>query len=420
MGLPLVKIMMVKADMVPLGGTERTLLLERDALQALGHEVDLLHDGSTSPATEGFDDLAAFPHVLDRRRKHEQTAVRREYRSLVDHLARRGTDVMHVHGMPRTSVFLRLLRVVPQTFTAHTVSCPNSCRFLFDERQPCSRDIGLACLTVGYRTLGCGHLANGEPLSLKGFARGMAEDKWTRTAIARAHRVIAPSAWMRDYLAQNGTDRSRIDVVPPPIEAVAQAGPFPAWNTDVPVISFVGRLVDFKGADQLIRASAEIPLPHRVVIAGGGPVLDDLRALAASLGVADRVELLGQVEPGVAQEVRRRSAVVVVPSLLPEVYGMVGPESLASGVPVVAYLSAGTSEWLSLDRRMTRGVPVGDVSALARAIADLLREPPLDEARKAVADVVADRLSPAAHATLLVDSYRSAIATYAGERVAQA
>ncbi len=403
---------MVKPDMALLGGTERTLLLERDALQAEGHHVDLLHAGSPSDITAGFDEVHSLPDILDRGPKFERVAVRSQYRELMARLRRKGTQVVHVHGLPRTSVMLRMAGDIALVTTGHNASCPNTSRYQWDTRQACSRPIGIGCLTVGYRSLGCGHLGDGSPLGVKGFVRGMVEDKWLRTAIARSHRVIAPSVWMAEYLAENGTSADKITVLPPPIEALPETAPLTRSAGGLPMVSFVGRLVDFKGADQLLHASARLTVPHRIVIAGGGPEREPLEELARSLGIADRVELPGQVDPVTAQQIRRESAVVVVPSLSPETYGMVGPESMAIGVPVVGYLVGGTGDWLAMGGRLARGVPVGDVARLAEALHDLLVAPPSDAERQDVIDQVHAVLSPAAHGARLLQVYAGAVESF--------
>jgi sugar transferase (PEP-CTERM/EpsH1 system associated) len=65
---------------------------------------------------------------------------------------------------------------------------------------------------------------------------------------------------------------------------------------DVPVIGSVGRLVAVKRQDRLIRALAELAREQsaaHLLLVGDGPLLRDLRALAAQLGLADRVHFAG-------------------------------------------------------------------------------------------------------------------------------
>jgi len=58
-----------------------------------------------------------------------------------------------------------------------------------------------------------------------------------------------------------------------------------------------------------------------------------------------------------AQAVLSRSRVAVVPSLWPEPFGLVGPESMACGTPVVASGRGGISDWLEDGRNGLRADP---------------------------------------------------------------
>ena len=67
---------------------------------------------------------------------------------------------------------------------------------------------------------------------------------------------------------------------------------------------------------------------------------------------------------------------LVLPSLWPEPFGLVGPEAMAYGKPVVAFDVGGVREWL-VDRVNGLLVPRGDVPSLAAAIAELQMDPQL-------------------------------------------
>ena len=108
----------------------------------------------------------------------------------------------------------------------------------------------------------------------------------------------------------------------------------------------VGRLDELKRFDLLIRALAECQTPVRCKIAGTGPEEGALRALAAKLGVAERVELLGWVEdrdlPGLYA-----GSLAVFYAPYDEDYGYVTVEAMKSGKPVLtAADSGGTLEFV--------------------------------------------------------------------------
>jgi glycosyltransferase involved in cell wall biosynthesis len=400
------RILMVLRDPAVLAGEERSVVLEAGALRALGHQVHLMHAAPAIP--EGLTDGDFFaPELLDLAPLVERRAVRQAVRRLTAYVAQQSIDVIHLHGTLRFAVARRLAARMPMVSTAHVVSCPNRTRYLWNERRACEREIGLGCLSTGYRKLGCGHLGNGEPVGLPGFARGMVMDRRARAQIAASHRAIAPSHWMAGYLAANGTPRDRIRVLEPPLPG---QGPIAERPAGVPTLTYAGRLVDFKGPDQLIRASSLLEFDHRVAIVGAGPAMRELRRLAADCGVADRVDFHGALVPGELDRVRRRSAAIVVPSLWPETYGMVGAEALALGVPVVGFGIGGSAEWLALGGSLATTVDALDVAALARTLTRLVADPPSDADRRAIATAVRRSLASKRHGERLVAVYEEAIA----------
>lgn len=101
----------------------------------------------------------------------------------------------------------------------------------------------------------------------------------------------------------------------------------------------LGQLIPRKGQDVLLRALARLPdLDWRLVVGGGAndPVYaEGLRALTAELGVADRVEFIGEVT-GEPLEALWRSADLFALTSHYEGYGMVYAEALRRGLPVAA------------------------------------------------------------------------------------
>lgn len=109
----------------------------------------------------------------------------------------------------------------------------------------------------------------------------------------------------------------------------------------------VSRLIERKGLDILIRALPEI-LKHRHVslrIVGGGNLKDQLRSLAADLGVADAVTLTGYVPHERLPEIYNDADLFVLPS---HAEGMSNAllEAMACGLPVIATDTGGSSALL--------------------------------------------------------------------------
>jgi colanic acid/amylovoran biosynthesis glycosyltransferase len=143
-------------------------------------------------------------------------------------------------------------------------------------------------------------------------------------------------------------------------------------------ILFVGRLVEKKGVDVLLRAAAELPRAV-VVVAGGGPLESDLASLADTLGIGDRVELLGTVRRTEVVAQLARASVLALPSRVgaggdQDGVPVVLAEAVAAGVPVVASDLGGLGEYLT-DGETGRLVRPGSISELASALAEMLDDP---------------------------------------------
>lgn len=137
---------------------------------------------------------------------------------------------------------------------------------------------------------------------------------------------------------------------------------------------YFGRLDVFqKGLDTLIQAFALVADDRpdlRLRIAGRGKDAVRVAELAASAGVAHRVELLGAVTEAERQRLFREAAVLVMPSRF-EGFGMVAAEAMAAGVPVVAAASGSLPEVVDAPHGGVL-VQASDPQALARATGRLL------------------------------------------------
>ncbi len=158
----------------------------------------------------------------------------------------------------------------------------------------------------------------------------------------------------------NGIDTQRF--------STAEPGDPPRAREGECVVGFAGRLIHGKGHDHLIQALARArsSRPLHVRIAGEGPQRARLRALARSLRVEDRVELVGLTHDMPA--FWRSVDVAVVPSAeFTEACPMTPLEAMAAGKPVVATRNGGLPE-IVLDGVTGRLVAPGDPQALAQAL----------------------------------------------------
>jgi glycosyltransferase involved in cell wall biosynthesis len=107
---------------------------------------------------------------------------------------------------------------------------------------------------------------------------------------------------------------------------------------------FLGRLVDWKAVDVVIRALKAVPLAELEVI-GDGPMLEVWRKLAGELGVQERVHFAGWLPQEACAARLQASLALVLPSIY-ECGGAVVLESMAMGKPVIATRWGGPVDYL--------------------------------------------------------------------------
>jgi glycosyltransferase involved in cell wall biosynthesis len=203
-----------------------------------------------------------------------------------------------------------------------------------------------------------------------------------RTFYPWATAVVAVSRGAADDLARtSGLARERVRVVynpviTPTMMALARQTPDHPWFAPLqpPVILGVGRLTRQKDFPTLIRAFAELRPDRaaRLMILGEGEERPRLEALIGELGLTADVALPGFRDNAMAY--MAGSALFVLSSAwegLPTVL----IEALAAGTPVVSTdCPSGPNEILQ-EGRLGALVPVGDASALARAMTTALDLP---------------------------------------------
>lgn len=138
-------------------------------------------------------------------------------------------------------------------------------------------------------------------------------------------------------------------------------------------VGFAGQLIERKGLLTLMAAwsllEAEPGAPaRRLLVAGSGPLREQLAAWRAGLGRPEGVELRGQVEDLVP--FYNELDALALPSWS-EGFGLVAAEAGACAVPVVAARASSLPEIVD-DERTGLLVPPGDAAALAAALKRLL------------------------------------------------
>src|SRR6267142_3933977 len=272
--------------------------------------------------------------------KAEQRARNALY--FADFFARNGVDHVHVHFANRaahTAVFLKEISGIPFSVTAHG----------------------------------------------QDFMKDLGSDDLLREICAAAEFVAAETDYSRDLLRQRcPNSAAKIQRVYNGIDLERFPAPRSCNGDRIPRIVSVGRLVPFKGFDDLIDACAELArrrIDFVCDIIGDGPLRETLEAKVEQLDLAPRVNLLGSLSQGAVLEKLQAADIFALASTTDtqgatDVFPTVILEAMASARPVVSTRLAGIPE-LVVDGQTGMLLPPGDATALAKALEQLMRDPEL-------------------------------------------
>jgi glycosyltransferase involved in cell wall biosynthesis len=268
----------------------------------------------------------------------------------------------------------------------------------FPAVEPCARLCGPACLPV-YLPRRCGQLRPLVMLEQYGWHARQ------RELFSRYAGIVVTSEYMRREYARYPIGAASLTTAPlfPAAGRSIGGRPLPAE----PTVLFLGRMVDLKGGEVLIRAAARAAthasMPIHLVCAGDGPQRSSWTTLASQLGL--KTTWTGWITGHQRAELFRQASILAVPSLFPEPFGLVGLEAAAHGVPAVAFDVGGIREWLhdGVNGRLVR--ERGDVAALASALGELLRDPAELDRLGAGAQRTAAALSIDAHLDRLESAF---------------
>jgi glycosyltransferase involved in cell wall biosynthesis len=375
------------------GGVQSYLAAVMPALAARGHELALLH--LREVGSEGSPAPAGAPHF--RAREGDPAGSLAQVRAWAPQL-------VFSHNMRELGLERGLLDTAPVVKMMHGYfgTCIGGQKtHLFPRAEPCDRVFGPACLALYLPR------RNGR-ISLPYIS---AQYRWAtqqRALFPRYAALVTASQHMRREYQRNGMAAERVHANPlfSTLPLAEEAPPPAEFN-----LLFLGRMTRLKGGDLLLRAlalaSRRVGRALPLTMAGDGPPRAEWEALARSLGV--RVTWAGWVDAAERLRLLRAASLLVVPSVWPEPFGLVGLEAGAQGVPAAAFAVGGIGEWLrdGENGRLVRGDPPRP-EALAEALAWAAENPAELAAMRPRAREVARRMSLDAHLERLEAVFRAA------------
>lgn len=372
------------------GGEDSVVCAELGLLRAMGHDVEVLEENNDNIVQWNGAAKAAFECVYS-------TSSAQRVRALIEEFQ---PDVMHVHNFfprisPAAHYAARAMSVpVVQTLHNYRLLCPSS-MFLRDGKR-CEACLGkeIPWPAVQYGCYRKSRAASAAVVGMLSVHRALGT--WERTV----HRFIAPSEFARSKFIEGGLPAARIAVKPHFVSPDPGAG-----NSAGGYALFVGRLSEEKGVQTLLEAWRRMSTRTPLKIVGDGPLASDVRDAAAAmrevgwLGARSREEVL---------QLMRDAAVLVVPSVSYETFGMVIAEAFAAGLPVAASCLGAMTEMVR-DGETGRQFTAGDAGALAEAVQAVLMDPRRRTMSLNARRAFEERFTAAASYAQLIEIYRQAI-----------
>jgi L-malate glycosyltransferase len=297
-------------------------------------------------------------------------------------LAERGIEVLAItlheplQGYDRRIEMMRIQPPAPPGYVLSALSLRRQLR----GRKP---DLLHAHYASGYGTLAA--LSGYKPLILSVWGsdvyefplRSVAHRRLLRHNLDAAVRITSTSHAMKD--CTRALTGNPIDVVPFGVDTRIFRPASDRENGSGLTIGTVKTMAREYGIDTLIRAAALLTSDRSfpqfsLRIVGGGPDMEALQQLAASLGISAATTFVGQVDYSKVPAEFNKLTVATFPSRASESFGCAAVEALACGVPIVASDADGFNEVLS-GGRFGVLVPRDDPRALAEALRDLIMSP---------------------------------------------
>lgn len=332
-------------------------------------------------------------------------------------------DLIYAHGLLKPNFEAATIKVAPSVFFAHNYygTCISGAKaFKSPEVKPCNLQFGAKCL-LHYFPHRCGGL---NPFTMLHLYNRQSK----RLSLLPDYKaIVTHSAHMRQEYLNHGMQPDRVhdllDYVRGDQQTEASAGNEPAagnanghraepWR-----LLFLGRMDFLKGGsiflDALPEISDRLGTLVRVTFVGDGPYRRVWERKAKQIQARHRS--LEITFPGWLSGLALDSSLsdcdlLVLPSLWPEPFGLVGPELGLKGVPVAAFAVGGIPNWLidGVNGYLAPGNPA-TASGLAESVIKCLRDPKIYDGLKREATRMAGRFDMKTHVQALINVFEEVV-----------
>lgn len=334
-------------------------------------------------------------------------------------------DLVYLHKVESLELEEQLLSIAPSVYFAHDYHgmCISGTKtFTFPVARPCGRRFDVGCL-AHYYPRRCGGL---NPVTM---VRLYLQQSARLEHLHRYDAIVTHSGHMQAELVKQGLPAERVHSFPYYVRQRATIADAPddsageTWLRDTPArpyvhLLFSARMELLKGGHVLLEAlpavAARLQKPVRVTFAGDGRARPAWQRRAALLQATNGqivVDFAGWVDRRRMDTILDDCDLLVVPSLWPEPFGLVGPEAGLRGIPVAAFDVGGIPDWL-VDGMNGFLAPADPPTpdGLATAIVRCLEDPRLYGSLRRHAVVQAKKFDIEHHLSVLVTIFEKLVA----------
>lgn len=207
-----------------------------------------------------------------------------------------------------------------------------------------------------------------------------------RSLLKRANLIVVTSPQYRDGSLPLQPYRNKVKVLPSAMDEIKfilrpndekEIANLKTRYGNKKIVFFIGRHIQYKGLPHLIEAEKYIQSDCEVVIAGQGPLTEELKKQCKS----KRVHFVGRLNDDELRWYNYAATVFAFPSITKnEAFGVALVEAMYCGTPAVTFTIPGSGvNWVLLNGENGIEVPNGDDKAYAAAIDILLTNKELNK-----------------------------------------
>jgi glycosyltransferase involved in cell wall biosynthesis len=334
------------------GGVVRATLDMSEALAAAGHDFTLITAHTDDVPDEWREGGSGLPRVVGLEPPLGRGRLLKKHHLDIARDCLAGADVLHMHT-PWELGNLQFARLAREAGIPYVISIHG----MLDDWAMAQRPLKKRTFHAAFAR----RLLSGAALvHCTAESELKQSDRWFGGATGRVVPLVMD---FRDYTQLPGTDAAR--------------SAFPAADADDPIVLFLSRVHPGKGLENLLGAARTLldeGRRLRLLVAGTGEqwYVRAIQQKARELELGDACHFLGMVR-GIEKVSLYEAADIFVLSSEHENFGLVIPEALASGTPVIA--SKGVSIWPELEAGGGSIIAPETAGGIADAVRTLLDDP---------------------------------------------